>query len=133
MGCAPGKGEITGKVTYNGTPLKKPDGHIVFVSPDGVQVVAPIAEDGTYRATGVVKGQNKVAVYYSNPKFPTLATTSKKVPSAKESPTGTPLPPVDIPPYLTPAKYASEGTSGFAVSVGATTEFNADMTGPPIK
>jgi len=69
-GCAPGKGEVSGKVTYNGVPLNKPDGNIVFVSPGGVQVVAPIAADGTYHATDVLRGDTKIAVYYQQ--FPTV-------------------------------------------------------------
>ena len=85
-GCAPGKGDVTGKVTYNGVPLNKPDGNIVFVSPDGVQVVAPIAADGTYRATGVIRAQNKVAVYYPNPKFQELAKQPRKLPDRRTRP-----------------------------------------------
>ncbi|MCE9564978.1 MAG: hypothetical protein K8U57_23330 [Planctomycetes bacterium] len=133
VGCAPGKGEVTGKVTYNGAPLDKPNGNIVFVSPSGIQVVAPIAADGTYRATDVPRGDTKIAVYYSNPKFPTVNNNQpqRKIPMPNDPSLAVPLP--EIPPYLTPIKYASEGTSGFAVKVEANTVFNAELTGPPIK
>jgi len=130
FGCSPGKGEVSGKVTYNGAPLDKPNGNIVFVSSGGIQVVAPIAADGTYRAADVLRGDSKVAVYYLNPKFQDSAKQSKRLPSLKE-PGVVPHPP--IAPFLTPEKYASVDTSGFAVKVEANTSFNADLTGPPIK
>lgn len=130
-GCSPGKGEVSGKVTYNGAPFDKPNGSIVFVSPGGVQVIAPIAADGTYRATDVTRGNAKVAVYYPNPKFQEVAKQGRKIPNSKEA--AGPSPFAEIPPFLTPAKYASVDTSGFAVTVGASTTFDAAMTGPPIK
>ncbi|WP_439624434.1 hypothetical protein [Gemmata sp.] len=130
-GCAPGKGDVSGKVTYNGAPLAKPGGTIVFVTPGGVQVAAPVAADGTYRAPDVPRGENKVAVYYPNPKFQELAKQSRHLPGPNEA--VKPAPIADVPPYLTPAKYASGDTSGLSVSVGTGTAFDAALTGPPIK
>jgi hypothetical protein len=131
LGCSPGTGEVSGKVTYNGAPLDKPNGNIVFVTPSGIQKSAPISADGTYRATDVPRGDVKVAVYYSNPKFQEVMKQPRKLPGANE--TATPSPLATTQPYLTPDKYASGDTSGFAVSVGATTTFNAELTGPPLK
>src|SRR6516165_4414451 len=61
--------DVTGQVKYNGATLAKPNGQIVFLGPDGRQVVASINEDGTYKAEKVTAGLNKVAVYYPNPNF----------------------------------------------------------------
>jgi hypothetical protein len=130
-GCAPGKGEVSGKVTYNGAPLDKPGGNIVFVSPAGEQVVAPIAADGSYRATDVPRGEAKVAVYYPNPKFQEAAKMPRSLPKGNEPMTASPL--LDIKPFITPDKYASTDKSGLVVKVEANTTFNTDLTGPPIK
>lgn len=130
-GCAPGKGDVSGKVTYNGTPLNKPGGTIVFVTPGGVQVAAPVAADGTYHAADVPRGENTVAVYYPNPKFQEAARQSRHLPGPHEA--ARPAAVADVPPYLTPARYASGDTSGLSVSVGTGTTFDAALTGPPIK
>ena len=122
-GCGPGSHDVTGRVSYNGAPLDKPDGQIVFIGPDGDQVAAGIGPDGSYRAPGVVGGPNKVAVYYPNPKAKRDKVTRPKP--------GEPPPPPTA-PFLTPAKYASADTSGFSVAVKKGTVFDADLTGPKI-
>ena len=126
-GCGKSPVEVSGVVTYNGTPLEKPEGRIVFVGPEGSQIVAEIAADGRYRAVGVPQGPNRVAVYYTNPNAKIRRTPSMK---DKSKPTGT-LPP--SPPFITPYHYASPDTSLFAVEVGRRTTFDAAMTGPPIR
>jgi|GEM_PF-969351 len=122
-GCSPPRYDVTGKVTYNGAPLNHPDGQIVFVGPTGDQVSAAIGADGTYRATGVVSGTNRVAVFYPNP--------------AAKPDKGQKLKPGEqmrnVPTYLTPAKYATPDTSELTVGVDKGTEYNVDLTGPPIK
>lgn len=115
-----------GRVTYNGTPLAKPGGEIVFVGPKGTQIVAPVAEDGTYRAVGVPTGLNRVAVYYPNPAFKDVKQAAFKRKGA--SPTSAD----SIPPFLTPVKYASVETSDLSVEVGSATVFDAALAGPPI-
>jgi hypothetical protein len=35
-GCSPSNVDVTGRVTYNGSPLNRPGGKIVFVGPDGI-------------------------------------------------------------------------------------------------
>ena len=68
-GCGQKKVDVTGKVSYNGAPLSKPGGQIVFVDATGNQVIATIGEDGTYRAPNVTTGLQRVAVYYPNPEI----------------------------------------------------------------
>jgi hypothetical protein len=124
-GCGPGSHDVTGVVTYNGVPLDKPGGQIVFVGGDGRQVAAAVAPDGAYRAAGVPAGPNRVAVYYPNPKA-----QAKNREAGKLKPGERPPPP--LPPYLTPEKYATPDTSGLTANVGPGATFNADLTGPRI-
>jgi hypothetical protein len=123
-GCGVPRVDVTGKVTYNGAVLAKPDGHIVFIGPDGNQVEAPIGTDGTYTAPKVTSGSNKVAVYYKNPAFKPAA-RPHGAPSAKDRPTLSPQ-------YLTPDKYSAPDTSQLSVEVKEGTVYNAELTGPPI-
>src|ERR1700722_14411353 len=68
-GCGTRHCAVTGTVKYNGAPLAKPEGQIIFVGSDGSQVAAPIGLDGTYTASKVTPGLKRVAVYYRNPAF----------------------------------------------------------------
>src|SRR5439155_193513 len=56
--------DVTGQVTYNAKPLNKPGGTISFFGADAVPVTANIDSNGNYRAEGVCRGENKVAVSY---------------------------------------------------------------------
>lgn len=123
-GGGPVKVDVTGKVTYNGAPLAKPKGQIVFFGPEGGQVGASIGEDGTYTATKVTTGLNRVAVYYPNPEFKVVARPKHAVTQADR--------PVILPMFLTPKKYSDIETSELSVTVDKGTVFNVDMTGPPI-
>ncbi len=67
VGCGQKTYDVSGQVKYNGAALDKPGGEVVFVAPNGTQVAAAIAQDGSYRATKVPAGSNRVAVYYPNP------------------------------------------------------------------
>jgi hypothetical protein len=122
-GCGPSQFDVTGTVKYNGAPLQKPNGQIVFVGPTGVQVPADIDPDGTYRASRVSAGPNRVVVYYVNPK-------ARKKPDHKLRP-GEQPPPFE-PPYLTPGKYADPASSGFSVEVRSGAVFDAELQGPKI-
>ncbi len=116
---------VTGTVTYNGAPLNKPDGQILFVGPDGTQVAAPISpDDGTYKAVDVLGGANRIAVTYKNPAF-APAGRPKGVPGPKDRP-------VISSPSLVPDKYTNVETSKLSVDVKEGTTFNVDMTGPKI-
>ena len=124
-GCGgPSPSDVTGKVLYNGAPVPKPNGKIVFIGPEGAQVEAQIAEDGTYRASKVSAGQNRVAVYYPNPDF-------KQVKRPKGPPTASDKP-VILPLYLTPEKYANADSSELSVKVEKGTVYDVNMTGPAI-
>lgn len=126
IGCSGGPTlvDVTGKVTYNGAPLAKPDGKIFFVGPGDSQVAAVINEDGTYKASKVTSGLNQVAVYYKNPDF--------KVAARPKGPPSEGHRPVLVPMYLTPEKYADVRTSELSVQVDKDMVFDVDMKGPPI-
>jgi hypothetical protein len=53
-------GDVTGKVTYKGQPLK--GGSVTFTTPGKGSVSAPIGEDGSYTASHVPAGDAKIAV-----------------------------------------------------------------------
>lgn len=119
-GCAPAKVDVTGRITYNGTPLNQPGGLIIFVGPDSSQCETSINYDGTYRATGVSAGLNRVAVYYPNPEFkPRTRPTKMGVPAATEQ---------VVQVFLTPERYASVETSKLSVQAALGTIFDADLT-----
>jgi len=122
IGCGPRLVDVSGRVTYNGEPLHKEGGQIIFVGPQGRQVPAPIAENGAYQANGVVAGHNKVVVYYPN----------TAVPIGKPLP-GRLRPGSVLSPLLTPAKYANADTSGLTVEADTGTVFNVEMKGPDIR
>ena len=123
-GCGAPQFAVTGKVKYNGAPLAKPNGQIVFVGHDGTQVAASIGLDGTYKAAKVPAGLNRVAVYYPNPSF-TKAARPKGPPTLKNRPTASS-------PFLTPDTYADVETSKLAIKVDKNVDFDADLTGPKI-
>jgi hypothetical protein len=117
-----GRHTVSGHVTYNGAPLDKAGGTVVFVAPDGTQTPASISADGSYRASNVPSGLNRIAVYY-----PDLAVQSMK----KRRPPPGELPPVRS-PFLTPLRYAAVETSELEVDVGNDMVFNIELIGPPI-
>lgn len=120
-GCAERRATVSGKVTYNGVVLAKPNGKIIFVSKSGVQVPVSIQSDGTYSAPDVVVGENRVVVYYATD----TKGVGKRLPKGENAPM-----PAD--PFLTPQKYSSVDTSGLSVNVTDKTEYNPKLEGPPI-
>jgi hypothetical protein len=64
VGCA-GRGDVSGKVTYQGKPLVF--GTVQFEASDKTLKQANIKEDGTYSVVGVPVGEAKVAVSSLNP------------------------------------------------------------------
>ena len=119
--------DVKGKVTYNGKPLEKPGGQIVFVGPTGNKAMAPIALDGTYQASKVSAGSNRVIVYYTNPASPA---GGAKPPRRKQ---GDPPPPPPPPPFLTPENYAAVDTTDLTVQVEKGTVYNPNLLGPKIR
>jgi hypothetical protein len=63
-GCG-GRGDVSGKVTYQGKTLVW--GTVQFEGSDGALVQGNINPDGTYLVRGVATGQAKVAVSSINP------------------------------------------------------------------
>src|SRR5262249_18625300 len=64
LGCA-GKGDVSGKVTYQGKPLVW--GTVQFEGSDNVLKQGNINSDGTYSIRGVATGEAKAAVSSINP------------------------------------------------------------------
>lgn len=61
IGCGAGKGDVTGKVTFKGEPLK--GGYVSFVSEGGgPSFTGTINDDGTYLVPNVQAGKYKVCV-----------------------------------------------------------------------
>ena len=117
-------GEVSGKVTYNGAPLNRPGGHIVFVDTENSQVEGPIGAGGAYRLDRVRTGMNRVAVYYVDPE----AKSKRRMPEK-----GKPPPPPAGSPFFTPLKYASQETSALSIEIESSgTVFNVDMKGPTV-
>ena len=69
-GCGSSQTEVNGQVKYNGKPLDKTGGSILFIGPDGRKATALIDGNGNYHAEGVSIGENKVAVVYVHPPTP---------------------------------------------------------------
>jgi hypothetical protein len=67
-GCGKPTGNVSGKVTYKGNPVK--GGSVVFAQPNGQDLWADIQEDGSYSFTKVDAGPVKVAVKTSSLKPP---------------------------------------------------------------
>jgi hypothetical protein len=123
-GCESSPGTLTGKVTYQGKPLK--GGNILFYTKKR-PVSVPIQPDGTYKAENVPGGEAKV----------TVETESLK-------PTGEPPPPTYKPPpgsadvtggYNPAAAAARTGANYVAIpkkySDKETTPLTVTVTGGP--
>ena len=66
-GCAPARSEVAGKITLKGQAPKMQGLEVVFTASDGSTKSAPIAEDGSYKATDVPTGEAKVSFGYLAP------------------------------------------------------------------
>ena len=64
-GCGPGKGDMSGTVTFKGKPVTS--GTVDFLGSDGIHHYAAIEGDGTYSIKGVPGGAAKVGVYSPDP------------------------------------------------------------------
>jgi hypothetical protein len=120
-GCGPKVVDVSGTVTYNGKPPNDEGCKITFTGPSGLEVTAPVAANGEYKATGVVVGSNKVVVFYTNPE------------AAKPRDPGVKAPLSTSPLRNLPVKYADVKTSGLTVDVAAGTVYNVELTGPALK
>jgi hypothetical protein len=118
-GCGPSVKvtDVSGTVTYNGKPPNEEGCSIVFVGYNGKQVTAKIAATGEYKASGVVAGANKVAVYYRSPE------------SAKTREPGEKVPPSESLLHNLPLKFADVQTSGLTFDTSTGTEYSPDLKG----
>ena len=62
LGCGGGTGDVSGKVTLNGTPLKGGTVNFIPVGGEGPSFSTEINEDGSYTMMGVRSGEYKVCV-----------------------------------------------------------------------
>jgi len=118
LGCSqgPAKGEVRGKVTFKGQPVK--EGRVTLLNPkEGGAAEALIGSDGTYAVQGgVVVGDYLVEI---TPLMEIKDTDPGKSPPA----------PVEKPAPDIPKRYRMQGTSPLRASVKAgKNEINFDMT-----
>jgi hypothetical protein len=125
-GCSKSAGEVSGKVTLNGKPLK--GGTVTFIAATGTGASAGISPDGTYKALKVPLGDVKVIVVGPVFKMDLPAggaaggDTFKLPTKPSEGP-----PPAD---QIVPKKYADPDSSGLALTVQkGGQEFDIPLTG----
>lgn len=89
-GCGgSGKGDVSGKITYNGQTL--PYGSVQFMSPGGA-FVSMIESDGSYSIKGVAAGISKISITCQDPKYAEFmkqlseSARNPKVPKPKGNP-----------------------------------------------
>jgi hypothetical protein len=68
VGCAAGRGDVSGKVTYKGKALVS--GTVQLEAADKTLMQANIGNDGSYSIPGVPLGEARVAVSSTNPQGP---------------------------------------------------------------
>ena len=78
-GCGGDSGTVSGKVVYNGTPVK--GGVVSFIDGQGHAVNADVQQDGTYSASKVPLGDVKVTVTTPKAATPNANTPSYEAPS----------------------------------------------------
>jgi len=104
-GCSRPVGSISGKVTYQGKPLK--GGNVSFQSTEGREsFAATIGEDGTYSVPKIIGGSYKVCVETDSLKPPLSAGISKGPSDPKDAKAGPP-PGAQLPEGYKPDNTAS--------------------------
>src|SRR5437867_11811654 len=83
LGCGPGRGDLSGTVTFEGKPLRF--GTVLVLGGDGIPKSGQIEEGGAYSVKDIQAGPIKVAVTSADP--------GKSQPAQRVP--GTPVPPVD--------------------------------------
>ena len=117
VGCQ-GKGDVSGKVTYNDKPLVT--GTVLFEGSDGGIRQGEIGADGSYSVRGVATGAARVAVNSPNPRSITILS---------KNPDKKPEPYPDAPGWFPiPQKYNVPSTSGLTYPVkGGRNEINIEL------
>jgi hypothetical protein len=114
-GCD-GKGEISGKVRYNGKPLTA--GRVTYTPQEnpGAAVYSMILEDGSYKVADCPAGPARITVQTVVPR------SSKAQQGAKPGPGGRP------PRVTLPVRYADPATSGLDYTVrSGSQEYDIDL------
>jgi hypothetical protein len=119
VGCQ-SKGDVAGKVTFNGKPLVY--GTVLLEGSDGPPVQAKIQGDGSYSARGLPVGEVRIAVNSPDPKSVGSHTRFK-------DPAKQPPPPPDVPGWFEiPQKYSTTTTSGLTRPItGGSNEVNIEL------
>ncbi len=109
-GCGRPTGSVTGKVTYQGKPLKA--GNVAFVTADGGRSFASgLTPEGTYTVPDLLGGEYKVCVETNSFKPPAPTGSAPVVP--KGAKTGPP-PGANIPEGYTPSDPAAMAAAGMS-------------------
>ena len=119
VGCGEGKGDLSGKVSYQGSPLAI--GSVLFIGADGKPRTTWIQKDGNYRFDDVPVGEAKLAVYSPDPaKQDKLRKKNAKLKKLfpQDKPILPELPAVDPTKWFAiPAKYGDVDHSGLRVTI----------------
>jgi hypothetical protein len=109
-GCSQPKGQVEGKVLYQGEPLHS--GMVTFVGADGSEAFAPISPDGKYKISDLAVGEAKISVV-SRPAVPEGLRNFREPPG--------PFAPGPAPPaekvIEIPARYNHPNQSGLTYTV----------------
>lgn len=126
-GCG-GTSKITGKVTFQGSPLK--GGYIAFVNSDGKAWVGPIEQDGSYSVANVPTGEMKITVETSSQKRAAAAPSYKP---PEDAPAGGYKPPPVVDRYTAiPKIYENADDTPLTVTVkSGKMEHNINLEGMP--
>ncbi|HEY1376441.1 MAG TPA: hypothetical protein VGF55_06585 [Gemmataceae bacterium] len=122
-GCAPGKADVTGRVTHKGKAVVV--GTVIARGPDGIEMTGGIRPDGTYAVQGVTAGAVKLAVVSRDPAVVgARARAGKGRADGKEDADKgggpvAPPPPTDAQWFPLPDKYESTDTSGVETTLKA--------------
>ena len=105
-GCGPGRGDLSGKVTFRGKGLR--GGSVSAVGGDGIPRSGFISDDGRYRVADLPAGPVKLAVTSPDPAKPPARPGKTGEPPAKASRDGW---------FPIPDKYADFATSGLSADI----------------
>jgi hypothetical protein len=115
-GCAAGKADVTGKVTYQGKAVTF--GTVVVRGPDGLDIPGTINPDGTYRVPGVAAGKALIGVVSRDP-GPGAAAKGRANPKPGRDPDEAP-PAADRRKWFPlPDKYEDPSKSGLSTTLKA--------------
>jgi len=128
LGCGsqPPTTEVQGLVQYGGKQLER--GSVVFFAENGREFVAQLSSDGSYRITGLPRGELRVAVHG---RLPTGSATQGE-PSPAPRRTVDPKLQSRSPPWvLIPQRFGDPGSSGLRVTLVESTHTFDIVLDPP--